>query len=108
MQIMFYINKYIVYVYVYEIRTLGQVRDPKPVRPASPSGSRTRMCTAIVHLQFSSKVNLYKPEIVWSDGQGDASSDYWKAKEFLAWLYNESPVSATVVSNDRWGNGKFV
>jgi alpha-L-fucosidase len=49
-------------------------------------------------------VNLYKPDVVWSDGQGDAHSDYWKAKEFLAWLYNESPVNMTVVTNDRWGN----
>lgn len=33
------------------------------------------------------------------------SDTYWKSKEFLAWLYNDSPVKDTVVVNDRWGSG---
>ncbi|XP_050462733.1 alpha-L-fucosidase isoform X2 [Cataglyphis hispanica] len=49
-------------------------------------------------------VETYKPEIVWSDGDWEASDSYWKSKEFLAWLYNESPVKDTVVVNDRWGS----
>ncbi|VDM35384.1 unnamed protein product [Hydatigera taeniaeformis] len=47
-------------------------------------------------------VNRYRPSVVWSDG-APATSDYWKAKEFLAWLYNDSPVKDEVVVNDRWG-----
>ncbi|KAE9547602.1 hypothetical protein FO519_009189, partial [Halicephalobus sp. NKZ332] len=39
-----------------------------------------------------------------SDGDWDQSDTYWKSKEFLAWLYNESPVKDTVVVNDRWGH----
>lgn len=50
-------------------------------------------------------IELYKPEIVWSDGEWDAPDNYWKSKEFLAWLFNDSPVSDTVVVNDRWGHG---
>ncbi|RXG67554.1 Alpha-L-fucosidase [Armadillidium vulgare] len=56
-------------------------------------------------LTVSIEVNLYKPEIIWSDGDGEALDQYWKSKEFLAWLFNESPVKDFVVVNDRWGKG---
>ncbi|XP_055958366.1 alpha-L-fucosidase isoform X2 [Patella vulgata] len=48
-------------------------------------------------------VNTYKPDVIWSDGDWEATSDYWQSKEFLSWLYTDSPVKDTVVTNDRWG-----
>lgn len=50
-------------------------------------------------------VEKYKLEVIWSDGDWDASPEYWKSKEFLAWLATNSSVKDTVVWNDRWGTG---
>ena len=53
--------------------------------------------------QMKDLVNSYKPDILWTDGEWDHPSEVWKSTEFLAWLYNESPVKNEVVVNDRWG-----
>jgi len=55
-------------------------------------------------------VERYRPDLVWADGQdgkinsGGPGTDYWGSKEFLAWLYSDSPVKDLVVANDRWGH----
>ncbi|XP_065066489.1 alpha-L-fucosidase-like [Rhopilema esculentum] len=53
--------------------------------------------------QLYDMVNTFKPHYIWSDGDWDAGSDYWQSKEFLAWLYNDSPVKDDILVNDRWG-----
>ncbi|MBK8558106.1 MAG: alpha-L-fucosidase, partial [Lewinellaceae bacterium] len=55
--------------------------------------------------QLLELVNNYQPEVIWADGDWDASPETWKSEEFLAWLYNASPVRNRVVVNDRWGSG---
>lgn len=53
--------------------------------------------------QMKDLVMRYEPDIIWPDGEWDHPSEVWKSTEFLAWLYNDSPVKETVVVNDRWG-----
>lgn len=53
--------------------------------------------------QMKELVNNYKPEIIFSDGEWDYDSKTLKSEQFLAWLFNESPVKNRVVVNDRWG-----
>lgn len=54
--------------------------------------------------QMKDVINTYRPDVFWTDGEWEMSSDAWKSKEFLAWMYNESPVKDKVVTYDRWGD----
>jgi len=49
-------------------------------------------------------VETYRPDMVWADGDWEATCQYWNCTNFIAWLYNDSPVKDTVVTNDRWGH----
>lgn len=55
--------------------------------------------------QMKDLINNYQPDVFWTDGDWEATAETWKAQEFLAWLYNQSPVKDKVVVNDRWGSG---
>ena len=46
-------------------------------------------------------ITLYKPDLLWSDGEWEATPEYFGSKDFLAWLYNDSPSKDTIVTNDR-------
>jgi alpha-L-fucosidase len=54
--------------------------------------------------QMKDLVIRYSPDILWTDGEWDKPSKDWKSEEFLAWLYNDSPVRNNIVVNDRWGS----
>jgi alpha-L-fucosidase len=54
--------------------------------------------------QMKELINTYQPDVFWTDGDWEASDEVWKSKEFLSWLYNESPVKDRVVTVDRWGS----
>ncbi len=53
--------------------------------------------------QMKDVINTYQPDVFWTDGEWDASDTVWQSKEFLTWMFNESPVKEKVVVNDRWG-----
>lgn len=53
--------------------------------------------------QMKELVETYAPDVVWTDGEWDYSSEDLRSVEFLQWLFNESRVKESVVINDRWG-----
>ncbi|MEO1011490.1 MAG: alpha-L-fucosidase [Bacteroidota bacterium] len=53
--------------------------------------------------QMKDLVTRYEPDVLWTDGEWAYTSDVWKSQQFLAWLFNESPVKDRVAVNDRWG-----
>ena len=59
---------------------------------------------AVSSPQLQELVERYEPDIIWADGD-NGPDYYWNSTNFLAWLYNDSPVRDTVVVNDRWGVG---
>ncbi|XP_025835138.1 tissue alpha-L-fucosidase [Agrilus planipennis] len=67
------------------------------------SFSKNNFITRKILPEMIELVEKYKPEVIWSDGDWEAPDTYWQSTQFLAWLYNESPVKDTVVVNDRWG-----
>ena len=49
-------------------------------------------------------VNEFEPDLIFADGDNQlpgTDSVYWGSTEFLAWLYNDSPVKENVIVNDR-------
>ncbi|MBT8397731.1 MAG: alpha-L-fucosidase [Gemmatimonadetes bacterium] len=56
--------------------------------------------------QLRELVTEYQPAVIFSDaGEWDEVEEFWKTKEFLAWLYNHAPNKDEVVVNDRWAKG---
>ena len=55
--------------------------------------------------QMKDLITNYQPDVFWTDGDWEASDETWRSKEFLQWIYNESPVKDKVVTYDRWGSG---
>jgi len=53
--------------------------------------------------QLKELVETYEPSLIFSDGgEWDGTEEYFKTKEFISWLYNDSPVKDEVVINDRF------
>ena len=66
---------------------------------------RKRYVTEYMLPQMKDLINTYQPDVFWTDGDWEDSDTLFQSREFLAWLYNSSPVKDRVVTFDRWGKG---
>jgi alpha-L-fucosidase len=66
--------------------------------------NKSKYVTDHLFPQFKDVVTHTEPAIVFSDGEWELPSAEWHSPELLAWLFNESPVTGTVVIDDRWGS----
>lgn len=78
--------------------------NPLYLKDKDSNFSSTKFVDSKIWPEMVELVEKYKPEVLWSDGEWEAPVEYWKSLEFIAWLYNASPVRDTVVTNDRWGH----
>jgi len=79
--------------------------NPLYLADKATGGSSTVYVNTTMTPQLHDIVNTYLPEVIWSDGDWEMNDYYWGSRDFLAWLYNSSPVKDVVVTNDRWGAG---
>jgi len=60
----------------------------------------------ILEPQLKDLINRYSPSLLFSDGgEWDYTEEYFRTREFLAWLYNNASNRDEVVVNDRWALG---
>jgi len=84
-----------------------QYKDKRIIRKLIQANNKTTRDFVVQKMtpELKELIRTYKPEVLWSDGDWEAKTDYWDSLGFLSWLYNESPVKDTIVTNDRWGSG---
>ncbi len=66
---------------------------------------KSRFVREHMHPQLKDLVTRYQPDILWNDGDWELTAEEWGSAELLRWLYQESPVKNTIITNDRWGKG---
>jgi hypothetical protein len=53
--------------------------------------------------QFKNLISLYKPTVLFTDGEWLNTAEQWHARELISWYYNT--VGEEAIVNDRWGEG---
>ncbi len=56
--------------------------------------------------QVKDLVTRYRPSLLFFDGDWKHTAEQLQSREFLAWVYNESPCRDEIVVNDRLGKGE--
>ncbi len=77
---------------------------PEP-KDLKPYGDLPRFVREHMQPQLREAVRRYRPDFIYLDGEWEFPEDELEMRDFLAWLYHESPCKEDVVINDRLGKG---
>jgi len=85
--------------------SLGEFNHPLYLKAKRPGGDLKPFVRDHMQPQLREAVARYRPSLVYFDGEWEFPLDSFEMREFLAWLYNDSPCKDDVVLNDRFGRG---
>jgi alpha-L-fucosidase len=85
--------------------SLGEFNHPLYQAARSNATVLPRFVQEHLQPQLREAVKRYAPSIIYFDGEWEFPEDSFEMRDFLAWLYNDSPCKDDVVVNDRFGAG---
>lgn len=83
--------------------SLPEWTNPRHIWMEDPDDSISDYVDNYMVPQFKELVSRYKPDLIFSDGDWNNTSEQLRSKELISWYYNT--VGADAVVNNRWGNG---
>lgn len=84
--------------------SLGEFNHPLYVK-AKRDGDLGPFVREHMQPQLREAVKRYRSSFLYFDGEWEFPQDDFQMRDFLAWLYNDSPCKDDVVVNDRFGRG---
>lgn len=85
--------------------SLGEFNHPAYRKAKQSHGDLKPFVREHMQPQLREVVKRYSPSLIYFDGEWEFPLDSFEMKDFLAWLYNDSPCKDDVVVNDRFGKG---
>jgi len=85
--------------------SLGEFNHSLYLKARQPGGDLQPFVREHMQPQLREAVSRYNPSIIYFDGEWEFPLDSFEMKDFLSWLYNDSPCRNEVVVNDRFGKG---
>lgn len=85
--------------------SLAEFNHPLYLAAKQPGGDLKPFVEEHMQPQLREVVRRYRPSVLYLDGEWQYPLDSFQMKDFLAWLYNDSPCKDDVVVNDRFGKG---
>ena len=85
--------------------SIGEFNHPLYQAARKPGGDLKPFVREHLQPQLREAVKRYRPSFLCLDGEWEFSLDAFEMRDFLSWLYAESPCKDEVVVNDRFGQG---